>query len=510
MTTAARLVTALGPDAPDDGEQGRQQRGLAIAALVPITEHKHGYAVPSQSGRGDYIVSLDDDSRYCTCPDFATRRLDCKHLVAATIAALRKATHAVNADTEIEQDDGGVGGEAGDASESVAVGKRARKAKGNKKTKKVEKAVREPVKPRKRPTYQRDWLKYDMAQEYQEEFFEVLLNQLAGLVYQPEYTHGRPRLPLSDMVYAVCRMAYTDTPRRKVMAPLRRAQEKGLITQVPSHASLSRYMERPELTGILKHLIQQSAVPLAKVETKFAVDATGFGTSVYHRWYDKWRKTIKRAQWVKSHGVYGIVTKIVPWVEVTEGNVHESPQLLDLVEHTQEYFTVEEVYADLGYLSDDNYEGADRLKFDLYTPYKINSVPVSPDHRKGGPWERSYWFFNLYREDFLRRYHGRSISETGIHMTKSNHGGSVSGKTQTAQFNEVLAKTLAHNICCLLTAMYEFDLDLSFGTGESKLALPDAYYRRRKEGQEGSIYGRIKSEPRPEPAPLSRLVRAAA
>ena len=46
------LVTALGPNDPDDGVAGRQQRGMAIAALSPVVKNKLGYKVPSQSGSG--------------------------------------------------------------------------------------------------------------------------------------------------------------------------------------------------------------------------------------------------------------------------------------------------------------------------------------------------------------------------------------------------------------------------------------------------------------------------
>ena len=41
--------TALGPNDPDDGDAGRQQRGMAIAAIVRIEKHRLGYRVPSQS-----------------------------------------------------------------------------------------------------------------------------------------------------------------------------------------------------------------------------------------------------------------------------------------------------------------------------------------------------------------------------------------------------------------------------------------------------------------------------
>jgi hypothetical protein len=39
-------------------------------------------------------------------------------------------------------------------------------------------------------------------------------------------------------------------------------------------------------------------------------------------------------------------------------------------------------------------------------------------------------------------------------MVKAKFGDSVRSKTDTAMRNEVLAKILCHNICCLISAMY--------------------------------------------------------
>ena len=60
-----QITTALGPGDPDDGDQGRQLRGMAIAALANIREDKFGYKVPSQSGNGVYLVNLEHGP-YCT------------------------------------------------------------------------------------------------------------------------------------------------------------------------------------------------------------------------------------------------------------------------------------------------------------------------------------------------------------------------------------------------------------------------------------------------------------
>ena len=42
----AASITALGPNDPDDGEEGRKQRGLAIAALVPDQKQPAGLPGP--------------------------------------------------------------------------------------------------------------------------------------------------------------------------------------------------------------------------------------------------------------------------------------------------------------------------------------------------------------------------------------------------------------------------------------------------------------------------------
>ena len=512
-TAATQLVTALGPNAPDDGELGRQQRGLAIAALVPIQEHKLGYTVPSQSGRGHYIVSIDEDGRFCTCPDYALRQQDCKHLVAVQLKAHRQSAadnmaptgstakapatvrpktvrpktvrpktvraSTLDADTEIEDNGGVIGPEAGDAPEEEAIMAEDKK---------------------KKPTYRRDWKRYDLSKEYEEAHFEVLAADIASIVHQPVYEFGRPQLSLADVVYSLVRKAYTGQSRRIVMSSLRRAEEKRLVTHAPSSGSLSKYLENPSLTPILKHLVQQSTLPLWGLDDGvFASDATGFSTSVYDRWFEhKWGKETKRAQWVKCHGTFGTKTKIVTAVEVSTGNAHDSPFLPDLIHTTLTHHEVMDMCVDLGYLDDDHFELADSLNIDLIVPFKTNSKEVSPDRRSNGPWERAYHYFHLHREKFLERYGRRSISETGFSMVKGRFGGFVRGRTLTTQFNEVLCKVLAHNICCLITAMHEFDLDLSFGNGDSRLKLPSNYYKAK--GSRGlSIYGTPKPEAQPQP-----------
>ena len=84
------MITALGPNDPDDGDEGRQRRGLAIAAIAKIERNRIGFTVPSQSGNGSYVVTLDNEP-FCSCPDFDKEWVTrCKHIVACEIIVQRE------------------------------------------------------------------------------------------------------------------------------------------------------------------------------------------------------------------------------------------------------------------------------------------------------------------------------------------------------------------------------------------------------------------------------------
>ena len=54
-------------------------------------------------------------------------------------------------------------------------------------------------------------------------------------------------------------------------------------------------------------------------------------------------------------------------------------------------------------------------------------------------------------------------------MIKAKFGDSVRSKCDVAMKNEVLAKVVAHNICCLISAIYELGIEPTF-CAESLLA----------------------------------------
>ncbi len=414
------IPTALGPGDPDDGDEGRKARGMAIAAITSIDKTPLGYRVPSQSGNGSYMVSVGE-TVFCSCADFEKRRRFCKHVVAVEYIIRRE-----------ERPDG---------------------------TTIETKAMRVTAQGQ-------SWAEYNAAQVNEQEHFVTLLRELADTIRQePQQGRGRPRLPLSDMVFGIGVKVYSTMSGRRAMTDIRNAHRDGLMDKAPSFASVARYLENPSLTPVLKSLIERSALPLKAVETDFAADGTGFSSSVYHRWFDhKWGREIKEAQWVKAHVMCGVQTNIVTAAEVSEGTAHDSPYFPTLVETTARGFTVSEVSADKAYLSKRNLAAVDQVGGEALIPFKSNSVVKNSAQPRDGLWERAFHYFHLNRAEFLARYHKRSNVETAFSMVKAKFGGAVRSKTPVAQANEVLVKILCHNIVVLVAAMYELGLNPVFAT----------------------------------------------
>ena len=405
----------------------REEKGLVIAATSKIEQNRLGWKVPSQSGNGTYVVNLDHDHPFCTCPDFEKRQQPCKHIHAVEFVAQRETKP--DGTTTLTQ--------------SVKM------------------------------TCTQEWPAYDNAQMHEQERFVDLLRDLCNGIEQPEYKFGRPRLPLADVVFGVTYKAYTTMSGRRFMSDLRDAETKKLVTKAPSFASNARYLENPELTPLLKGLIEQSASPLKAVETDFAVDSSGFSTKTYSRWFDhKYGKQHSRQRWVKTHLMCGVKTHIVTSVEATPYESADTVQLVPLLNKTAETFPINEVSADKAYSSRRNLHAIQAIGGTAYIPFKDNAKGMgSATTAFDGLWYKMWHYFSFNREAFLQHYHKRSNVETVFSMIKAKFGSSVRAKTPTAQVNEVLCKVLCHNICCLIMSIFELGLEPIFWTSDTKEAV---------------------------------------
>ncbi len=392
----------------------RQIKGFQIAQTSKIQRNGNDWIVPSQTGKGYYVVSFNGHEPICNCHDRELRRTKCKHIWAV--------------EYYIKQEIDAEGSET------------------------VTKAMR--------VTYAQDWPAYNKAQTQEGQLFMKLLSDICAELENKPYIFGRPKLLMADIVFASALKVYSTFSLRRFVSLMQTAKDRGYTDAVCSYSSVSNCMRNPEMAPILQELIKRSSAALASVEKDFAVDSSGFSTCRFKRWYDfKYGREAKERVWIKAHITCGTKTNIVTAIRLSESAKQDINFFRELIEQTAENFEISEVSADRGYSSRDNINCVYEVGGVAYIPFKKSAKARS----RGSPlWSKMYYFFMYNHEKFLEHYHKRSNAETVFHMVKSKFGDYVRSKDKTAQMNEILLKILCHNICVAIQEMYELGITPQF------------------------------------------------
>lgn len=384
-------------------ELTREERGKLLAKSTRIVKTPFGWRVTSSTNKSrDYMVRFIKDNPKCTCPDCELRHKKCKHIFAVEFYIKQQ----IDEEGKITQTKG------------VKV------------------------------TYSQEWKAYDNAQTNEKLVFLKLLKDLCDNVEQPAYNFGRPKFPYADLIFASALKVYSTFSLRRFLSDVKIAKEMNLIDEVPCFASVGHFMQKEELTNILKDLIKISASPLREVETDFAIDSSGFSTCRFARYFDyKHGKESKYRIWLKAHLISGVKTNIITGCEITEGEVNDSPSLPRLVEETAKTFKVGEVSGDKAYSSRLNLQAIEDVGAVPFIPFKKN---VRGKRAGYGIWKKMYHYFIYKHDEFLEHYHKRSNAETVFHSLKTKFRDSLRSKTKTAQMNELLLKILCYNISVVI------------------------------------------------------------
>ena len=419
MYTGKEIVT----DGITAGIEERKQRGFEIAALARIEKNGDFWIVPSVTNpRPTRYKVLYGESPTCTCADYETRRCRCKHIFAVECVIKRETTTHADGSTTV--------------TESVTITKT-------------------------RKTYAQDWPAYNAAQVNEKPQFQRLLADLCKGIASPAVDkprRGRPAIPLRDAVFCAVFKVYSTFSGRRFVSDLCDSQERGYISRIPHYNSIFNYLEDANLYPILLSLIEQSSLPLASVESNFAVDSTGFTTCRFVRWYDvKYNHFTSKQQWVKAHLMCGVKTNVVTAVEIHGQHEGDPNQLPALVDSTAKNFTIKEVSADKGYSGEGSHQAIAKHNATPFIAFKSNTTGGV-----GGLFQKMFHYFQYQNDAFLAHYHQRSNIESTVMMVKSKFGDAVRSKSDMAQRNEVLCKILCHNICCLISAIYELGIQSRF------------------------------------------------
>lgn len=399
----------------DERMELRELKALEIAARCHLKCQDGTWIVPSQTSPGKtYLVNIWA-SPTCTCDDFQTTAKPCKHILAARIAFER---------------DGG-------KSSAIVVDT-------------------EP----KRKTYKQNWPLYNRAQQTEKNRFQELLAELCrGLVDPPQPGVGRRRMKLADVIFSIVFKVYTSVSSRRFACDLQEAFDRGHISHCMNSVQVCIFLEKEDITPILKELIVRSSLPLKAIETTFAPDSTGFSTSRFHRWFDeKYGCNRSGKVFVKAHAICGVQTNIITGIDILDQYSPDCPQFAGLVNKTAENFKIDRVCADKAYVDHGNLDLVEKHGGTAYIPFKANSVPGAA----GSVWEKMHHYYQFRREEFNAHYHQRSNIESTFSMVKAKFGDHVRSRTDTAMKNEVLCKFLCHNIVVVHQSAIELGIEPVF------------------------------------------------
>lgn len=392
----------------------RQTKGLEIYKNGRITETQKGWIVPSQSGRGSYLVYKQGMRTVCNCLDCEIRGVKCKH------------QYAVDNYLEIKQD-----------------------TKGNTT---ITKTVR--------MTYPQNWKAYNKAQHNEVRLFDELLKDLVKSIPEPVQTFGRPRLSLQESVFCAIQKVYSQLSSRRAWSLYLNAQERQQISKAPHSNAINKLLNREDLETILQKLLTMTALPLKGVETKFAPDSSGFSTSRFGQFAVEKYGTLRKHKWLKAHILVGTKTNVIASARITEEYGSDMKQFEPLVTEAYENgFNIEEISADMGYSGRDNHNLAKKIGSRVYIPFRKNATGKS---RGSYIWNKMYHYFQFNRDEFMEHYHARSNVETTFMSIKAKFGEKLKSKNYKSQKNELLCKFIAYNIVVLIHEMFELGVSAEF------------------------------------------------
>jgi transposase len=385
----------------------REERGKAIAEkgdqIRKIKDNE--YKVKSQSGNGSYEVKITGKGTTCTCPDFVSRGLPCKHILATRFYL------------EVQKDT-----PQGTVTEKIHL------------------------------SYAQAWSAYNAAQTEEIKIFDALLRDLVRVVPEPKQTMGRPRLPLSETLFCAIQKVYSQLSSRRAHSLFQNAVERKQIDHAPYFNAPSALFNNLDITPILHELVTLSALPVAELETDFAVDSTGFRTTTFSAYNGVKHGQQKDHRWIKAHMATGVKTNIVTAIKITGENGADSLQFKPLIEDISKNFNIREISADRAYSSRDNIDAVGNAGGVAYIPFRKNATGKTLG---SALWKKMYHYFQLNRDEFMEHYHKRSNVESTNAAIKRKFGETLKSKNYVAQVNELLAKIIAYNLTVVIHEMYE-------------------------------------------------------
>jgi len=323
-------------------------------------------------------------------------------------------------------------------------------------------------------TTKRDWFEYNEAKTRRFQTFLSLLLLILDTVPLPSLYKGKGRkpIPTRDIIICLSLKIYYKISYRDLIGELKQHKKELGLEKVPHFNTLRRYMVDPRITVMLGILLVFLLQPIATLETVFASDATGFGTSRKSEYFTvvvnsqakkeaKNKKLLqknKKKDFVKLHITIGTFSQMVVCAVSTIGKRNDSTQFKTMVKMVSSVFKIKEWLGDAGYLSR---KACNLVSKQHGIPFfwpKSNSTAKS---RGSYAWSNMITMFKNNLELFKKHYHQRSKVESVFSVIKNYFGSMVFSRCIEGQLNELLFKVLAYNLCRLGEVAFYMKIDIS-------------------------------------------------
>ncbi|WP_338094778.1 transposase [Methanorbis furvi] len=319
----------------------------------------------------------------------------------------------------------------------------------------------------------RDWARYNEAEVREHQHvIKVLLPELCKVgaermgdssidaEYIPQKTgRGRPKLKNEDILYCAILKVYSNRASRYSAGLMEMVENMSIINRAPHFNAISKFLNREDVTVHLRDMLRLSALPLSPLETKFAIDSSGFRTTAYNSWMPEKHRVKVKNVWLKAHIASGVLTNIITDAKITDGNASDVLEFRELLGNTMEIFDAAEVYADKGYIARYNLQFAEDRDIAAFIPFRKSDRSLA----RGSPaWYHAHQRFTENPEEFYSHYHLRSNVETTFSCIKEKLGETLKSKNKCAQINELYCKLIAYNLTVVNKAMLMYEVQPDF------------------------------------------------
>jgi transposase len=315
-----------------------------------------------------------------------------------------------------------------------------------------------------RPTGLRDWRSYDRAATHEaRDLLELLVSATEVLVQRvprwgqnPPHGRGRPRTPTRDLLRGVLWQMYRGVANRTGSSELGLLGRDLELRGGFSYTTLGRAYRDPEVASALKALLWLTNEPMIGRERGFAIDGSGFSTTVGTHYAGA--RGRQRGEGRES-GSFPEAPR--PWVR----NVANVGLEFDLVAgwkswvdpHVGELSAFEEVFRTTAALHPEaELQVGDGLYALRAVVGRVAAAGMEARflprrdvtlHCRGEPaWPKSIWGLVKDPQAWLSEYHRRSRVEAFWHALKARNPSAIRKKMVAAQVTEATARAVVHNL----------------------------------------------------------------